>query len=387
MLVSVRNDPIGRGAVLQELLEREVALGPLPGAVAALDDQAGLEVVVAGERAPGVAMTRDTVFRIASIGKPILAATALVHVERGTVGLDDPVSRWLPELAEPRVLRDPSGPLDDTVPAVRPITVGHLLSFTGGLGMISDFSAPLMGALFGELHQGPADPLGTPPPDEWLARAARIPLAHQPGEGWTYNTGADVLGVLLARATGGTLGEVLDDAVLVPLGMSDTAFRATDAMRPRLGDAVMTGPDGLAVVDPADGAFVPPPVFESGAGGLLSTLDDLLRFGRMLRGGGEFDGVRVLGTDSVAAMTAVQVPPQPGDVFLDGAAWGYGGAVDVDRAHPWSVPGRYGWVGGSGTALYFYPDTGRVAVWLGQLQLAGPSEFGAIGRFLTTAAG
>ncbi|KXP03456.1 serine hydrolase domain-containing protein [Tsukamurella pseudospumae] len=373
--------------MLQELLEREVALGPLPGAVAALDDQAGLEVVVAGERAPGVAMTRDTVFRIASIGKPILAATALVHVERGTVGLDDPVSRWLPELAEPRVLRDPSGPLDETVPAVRPITMRHLLSFTGGLGMISDFGAPLMAALFGDLHQGPADPLGTPPPDEWLVRAARIPLAHQPGEGWTYNTGADLLGVLLARAAGGTLGEVLDDAVLAPLGMSDTAFRATDAMRPRLGDAVRNGPDGLEVVDPADGAFVPPSVFESGAGGLLSTLDDLLRFGRMLRGGGESDGARVLRAESVAAMTAVQVPPQPGDVFLDGAAWGYGGSVDVDRAHPWSVPGRYGWVGGSGTALYFYPDMGRVAVWLGQLQLTGPSEFGAIGRFLTAAAG
>ncbi|KXO96904.1 Esterase estB (plasmid) [Tsukamurella tyrosinosolvens] len=371
--------------MLSELIEREVAQGPLPGAVAAFDDPAGLEIAAGGERATGAPMTRDTVFRIASLSKPILAAAALVHVERGTVGLDDPVTRWLPELAELRVLRDPSGPLDDTVPAVRPITVRHLLSFTGGLGMVSDFSAPLMEALFGTLHQGPADPLGTPPPDEWLAAAARLPLAHQPGEGWTYNTGADLLGVLLSRAAGGTLGEVLRDAVLDPLGMADTAFRATGAMRPRLGDAVMSTPEGLAIVDPADGAFLAEPVFESGGGGLLSTLDDLLRFGRMLRGAGESDGVRVLSPESVAAMMSVQVPPQPGNVFLDGAAWGYGGAVDVDRARPWSVPGRYGWVGGSGTAFYFYPDSGRIAVWLGQLQLAGPAEGGPIERFCTAA--
>ncbi|WP_181873885.1 serine hydrolase domain-containing protein, partial [Tsukamurella tyrosinosolvens] len=140
--------------MLSELIEREVAEGPLPGAVAAFDDPEGVEIAAGGERAPGAPMTRDTVFRIASLSKPILAAAALVHVERGTVGLDDPVTRWLPELAEPRVLRDPSGPLDDTVPAVRPITVRHLLSFTGGLGMVSDFSAPLMEALFGTLHQG-----------------------------------------------------------------------------------------------------------------------------------------------------------------------------------------------------------------------------------------
>lgn len=323
--------------MLQELIEREIASGPLPGAVAAFDDPAGLVVAVGGERAAGVPMTRDAVFRIASLSKPILAAAALVHVERGDVGLDDPVARWLPELAEPRVLRDPGGPLDDTVPAVRPITVRHLLSFTGGLGMISDFSAPLMQELFGTLHQGSADPLGTPPPDEWIAAAARLPLAHQPGEGWTYNTGADLLGVLLARAVGGTLSEVLRDAVLSPLG------------------------------------------------GLLSTLDDLLRFGRMLRGAGEYGWVRVLSPESVAAMTSVQVPPQPGDVFLDGAAWGYGGAVDADHARPWSVPGRYGWVGGSGTAFSFYPDSGRIAVWLGQLQLAGPAEGGPIERFCAAA--
>lgn len=372
--------------MLDELLAAEIARGPLPGAVAAIDDPGGAEMAVAGERAPGVPMTRGTVFRIASLTKPLLSAAALVHLERNTFGLDDPVTRWLPELDAPRVLRDPSGPLDDTVPADRPITVRHLLSFTGGLGMISDFAAPLMGALFGDLHQGPADPLGTPPPDEWMAIAAGLPLAHQPGDGWTYNTGADLLGVLLARVTGGTLGDVLADTVLTPLGMSDTAFHARGTMRDRLGDAVMTGPDGLVIVDPADGAFTAAPAFESGGGGLLSTLDDLVRFGRMLRGRGEADGVRVLAPESVTAMTSAHVPPQPGNVFLDGAAWGYGGAVDVDRAHPWSVPGRYGWVGGSGTAFSFRPDTGRVAVWLGQLQLAGPAEGGVIERFLTAAA-
>ncbi|WP_019200949.1 serine hydrolase [Tsukamurella sp. 1534] len=371
--------------MLDELVAAQVGRGAVPGVVAAIDGPGGLDVAVGGERAPGVEMTRDTVFRIASIGKPILAAAVLAHAERGTLALDDDAAHWLPEIAAPRVLRDPGGPLDDTVPADRPITVRHLLSFTGGLGMVSDFGAPLMAALFGELHQGPPDPQGTPPPDEWMAVAGRLPLAHQPGEGWTYNTGADLLGVLLARATGGTLGEALDEAVLAPLGMADTALHAGPAQRGRLGDAVQNGPDGFVVVDPADGAFTSPAVFESGSGGLVSTLDDMLRFGRMLRGEGALDGARVLAPEAVRSMLTPHVPPQPGNVFLDGAAWGYGGAVDVARDKPWSVPGRYGWIGGSGTAFYYYPDTGRVVVWLSQLQLDGPDEFDVIGRFLTAA--
>ena len=210
---------------LQETTDAAVAEGLVPGAVALVAQGDEVTVATAGVRTEaGEAMTPDSLFRIASITKPILAAATMVLVDRGRFALDDPVARWLPELAEPAVLRRLDGPVDDVVPAVRPITVRHLLTFQGGHGFPSDFSAPVVRGCSRTCTRGRPSP--RPPAARTSGWPAwrRIPLLHQPGEGWTYNTGADILGVLLARVEGAPLGEVLADTVLDPLGMADTGF-------------------------------------------------------------------------------------------------------------------------------------------------------------------
>jgi CubicO group peptidase (beta-lactamase class C family) len=212
-------------AALQQIIERAVAAEQVPGAVAVVSRPGGAEIACAGVRTlGGEAMARDCLFRIASISKPILAAATLVLHERGRLRLDDPVERWLPELARPMVLRRLDGPLDDVVPAARPVTVHDLLTFQGGHGLPERFDVPIASALFERLGEGPPRPQQHPEPEEWMRRLSELPLLHQPGEGWTYNTGYDILGVLLTRLTGAPLHQVLTDTVLQPLGMTDTDF-------------------------------------------------------------------------------------------------------------------------------------------------------------------
>lgn len=382
---------------VQAIADEAVRAHGVPGVVAAIaehgveeagDGQAGGEELgVAGERRiGGGAMERGTPMRIASVTKPIVAAAALVLVDRGLLRLDDPVTRWLPELASPMVLRAPDGPLDDVRPAERPILVEHLLALRGGLGFTPAFGSPLWQALL-ELGQGPPDPAAALPLDDWLARIAALPLAHEPGEGWTYNTGLDLAGALLARAAGTSLGAVLDDTVLGPLGMRETGFRLRPDQVPRAAASYRAEGDGLVEIDPPDGAWAREPRFESGAGGLVSTLDDLLSFGRMLVADGRAaDGTRVLSEASLARMLTPGPATDPTDPFLEGQSWTLGGAVDVVERHPWEVRGRYGWVGGSGTALYAYPRSRQVAVWLTQRELGGPDDAERLGPLLALAA-
>ena len=311
----------------------------------------------------------------------------MVLVERGRLTLDESVERLLPELADPVVLRAVDGPVDDVVPAARAITVRDLLTFQAGHGFPPDFTAPVVALLIGELLQGPPQPQKVPPPDEWMARLGRIPVLHQPGEGWTYNAGSDVLGVLLARAEGKALGDVLADTILDPLGMSDTAFAASDLDRFASYYRRDTSGSGFELVDPPDGHWASVPPFPSGAGGLVSTVDDWCAFGRMLLAGGEHDGRRVLTAESVEQMMTSHAEAEPGNPFLQGQGWGFGGSVDLDRSAPWTVPGRYGWIGGTGTAGYVTPSLGRVSVWLSQVELAGSDDFSAVGEFLTWVAG
>ncbi|HWJ12032.1 MAG TPA: serine hydrolase domain-containing protein [Nocardioides sp.] len=363
----------------------------IPGAVALVARGEAVEVASTGRRAvDGAPMTRDTVFRIASLTKPIIAAAAMVLVDRGRLGLDDPVADLLPELAAPSVLVDVRGPVDDPdnrVPAERPITLRDLLTFGAGHGLPAEYDAPVVARLVEELAQGPLQPATMPEPEEWMRRLAGLPLLHQPGRGWTYNTGADVLGVLLARAGGAPLGDVLAETVLEPCGMTDTGFWTEDTER--LATYYRRDGSELVLADPPDGQWAAPPPFASGAGGLLSTVDDLWAFGRMLLAGGEHRTGRqlrrVLAAESVRLMTTAHVvDPHP---FLDGQGWGFGGGVDVTRDHPWNVPGRYGWVGSSGTAAYVVPATGTVVVWLSQVQLGGAAETAAMAEVLTYAAG
>ena len=361
---------------LLEILEQQHDAGRVPGAVALVARGGVEEVACVG--APQV--TRDSLFRIASMTKPLVAAATMVLVERGVLALDDAVSEWLPELASPVVLRRPDGPLDDVVPATRPITVRDLLTLRGGLGLTPDGDTPVGHAITERLHQGRPQPRDWPPPDEWMARLGEIPLIYQPGERWTYNTGFDVLGVLLARASGTSLGGALSETVLEPLGMSSTGFWAADVSQ--MTSLYVCGSDELELVDPPDGQWSEPPAFESGSGGLVSCVDDWAAFGRMLLDGGG----SVLSPSSVAQMMTSHVEDGPENYFLDDQGWGFGGGVDVRLKEPWNVVGRYGWVGGTGTAGYVIPSTDTVVVWLCQVELAGPEDAEAMAEVLTYAA-
>ncbi|MER6254802.1 serine hydrolase domain-containing protein [Streptomyces sp. NPDC001584] len=379
---------------LRSLLETHAGDGSLPGAVALVAHGDDVEVAAVGslDTAGTAPMARDSLFRIASVTKPVTAAATMMLIEDGLLALDVPVARWLPELAAPTVVRTPSAPLDDVVPADRPITVADLLTFRAGYGFPADFSLPAVAPLFGALKQGPPRPQEVAEPDVWMAALGRIPLLHQPGEAWLYNTCSDILGVLIARATGQPFQDVLAERVFEPLGMRDTAFAVPRGQLHRFAGYYRAAPDGgaLELVDAPDGEWSTLPAFPSGAGGLVSTVDDLYAFGRMLLAGGAYGGGRrLLSADSVRQMTTDHLTaPQraAGTVFLEGQGWGFGGSVDVARLDPWNVPGRYGWIGGTGTAAHIVPATGALTLLLTQRELAGPASPAVMREFWTYAA-
>ncbi|GGW24237.1 serine hydrolase domain-containing protein [Streptomyces xantholiticus] len=365
---------------LRTVLSKHVESGSLPGAVALVARGGQVEVQTVGHTdMDGTApMARDSIFRIASITKPVVAAGVMMLVEDGVIALDDPVGAWLPELAAPMVVRTPQSPVDDVVPAVRPITVFDLLTSRAGYGFPSDFSLPAVAPLVSELKQGPPQPRNVPAPDAWMAALTRIPMLHQPGEAWLYNICSDIQGVLIARASGRTLPEFLAERLFEPLGMTDTAFHVAAAELDRFTSYYVPGPaGGPELADAPDGQWSTPPAFPSGAGGLVSTLDDYHAFARLLLAEGTApDGRRLLTQESVRRMTTNHLTTdqrKAGGLFLEGMGWGFGAAVDVERVDPWSVPGRYGWVGGTGTAAHITPSTGAVTILLTQLQMSGPS--------------
>jgi len=342
---------------LQDLLQSAVGSDTVPGAAALVARGDELEIASAGELEPG------SVVRIASITKPITAAAVMLLVDEGLVALEDPIARWLPELGSPRVVRTPQSALDDLVPAARPITVEDVLSFRAGWGFPADFSLPAVVELFEKLPVfGPSET-----PDEWLATLAQVPMLRQPGEAWLYNTCSDIQGVLVARVSGRPLPEVLAERIFEPLGMTDTGFHVPadklDRLPPYYGSNGVPVPDDL---------WLEPPVFPSGSGGLVSTLADWHRFGRMLLAGGN----GLLSRESVRLMTAdhlTQAQRDASTLFLEGAGWGFGGAVEAD--------GRYGWVGGTGTCAHVAPASDTVGVLLTQLQMTGPTATPLMRRF------
>ncbi|MFJ9629333.1 serine hydrolase domain-containing protein [Streptomyces sp. NPDC101175] len=364
---------------LHDTLRRSVDDGTVPGAVGLVARGDDVEVVAVGSLdVEGTApMTRDAIFRIASVTKPVTAAAVLALVEDGRLALDTPVAEWLPELAKPTVVRTPSAPIDDVVPADRPITVEDLLSFRAGWGFPDDFSLPAVQALLAFQQDGRA-PYLQPGPDEWLAALARIPMVQQPGDAWLYNTCSDLQGVLVARASGSPLPAFLAERFFGPLGMTDTAFTVPESKRARFTTAYTPGEHGaLKRADTPDGGFSRPPAFPSGAGGLVSTADDLLAFGRMLADDGAApDGTRVLSPTSVSRMTTNHLTAaqrEAATLFLEGQGWGYGGQVDIAPVDPWNVRGRYGWVGGTGTTAHLVPPTGTVTVLLTQVAMTSPT--------------
>jgi CubicO group peptidase (beta-lactamase class C family) len=364
---------------LHDILQTYVGNGSVPGAVGLMARGDRVEVAADGSADVGGTspMARDSIFRVASITKPITAAAVMMLVEDGRIALEDPVRQWLPELASPAVVRTPASPVDDVVPAVRPITVADLLTFRAGYGFPSDFSLPAVGLLFSELKQGPPQPQLVAAPDEWMAALSRIPLLHQPGEAWLYNTCSDIAGVLIARVSGRPLPEFLAERLFGPLGMVDTGFDVPAGKLARFTSYYRTDPaGGLELVDPPGGQWSSLPAFPSAAGGLVSTVDDWHSFARMLLAGGRAGGRQLLSPASVRQMTTDQLTQPQRDasrLFLEGQGWGFGGSVDVEAIDPWNVPGRYGWVGGTGTAAHITPSTGMVSILLSQLEMAGPT--------------
>jgi CubicO group peptidase (beta-lactamase class C family) len=368
-------------------LAGHVDSGEVAGLVALVARGADVEVTVLGDQSVGgPPMREDSLFRIASAGKPITAAAVLTLVADGHIGLDDPIGDVLPELAAPRVLRELCAPITETVPVVRPIIRRDLLRSTSGHGFPSDFSAPVVARLLEDLHQGPPEPQVVPAPDDWMAILGDIPLLHQPGEGFTYNTAFDILGVLVARVSGKPFASYLDERIFRPLKMTDTGFTYPTGALDRATSYYRADKDGaLTVADPPDGQWMHEPAFASGAGGYVSTAADLLIFQRMLLA----KGGDILPNELVTAMMTDQLTPAiraTDTVFLDGQSWGYGGGVDIAVVNPWNVIGRYGWVGGTGTSAYVVPSDDSIAILLTQRELGGPAGNPVLESFWAAAA-
>ncbi|HEX6617038.1 MAG TPA: serine hydrolase domain-containing protein [Gemmatimonadales bacterium] len=364
-----------RLARMRTALQRHVDNGRVPGLVALVWHRGREHVETIGTlgfdtQAP---IRRDTLFRLASTTKPITAAAAMILAEECRLRLDDPVDPLLPELANRRVLRSIERPLDDTVPAERPITLRDLLTFRSGYGEVGFISpaCPLQQALADArlpLYQWPF--AGTP--DELMRRLGALPLAAQPGERWLYHMGAEILGVLIARATGQPLGGFMRERIFEPLGMADTGFLVPEDQLGRLpacyGSDLFTGK--LAVLYEAGRGYASqPPLFESGAGGLVSTADDLLAFGLMML---MRRGERVLSRPTIELMTTDQLTPAQKAIspffphFWDAHGWGLGLGIVTARDDVADVPGKFGWDGAFGTSLWMDPGEELVGVLLTQ---------------------
>jgi len=368
-----------RLARVRDVLDRLVNHRFIPGAVVALARRCEGHIEATGNLAfdgagSATPMAADTICRIASMTKPIVAACAMTLVEDGTLRLDDPVDEFLPELADMTVLVDPNGPVEDATPAIRPITLRDLLTYTAGTGMVlaDPATVPIADAL---------SVLGrAAPPDEWIRRLGALPLVHQPGERWMYETAANVTVVLIARATGQSFGEALRERICEPLGMKDTAFSVGGENINRLATAYErdnAASSGPVVDDAPHGRFSKPPVFESGGGGLVSTAQDFHAFASALLAGGTYHGVRVLSRPSVTLMTSDHLTPaqkalsgfSPG--YFDNIGWGFGMSVRTRRTQLGPSVGTYGWPGYYGTAWYNDPAEDMTTVVVMQRAHAG----------------
>ncbi|MFD9947279.1 serine hydrolase domain-containing protein [Nonomuraea sp. NPDC059023] len=387
---------------LREVLARHVESGKIPGLVALVSRGGHTHVETIGtmRHDGGTPMRRDTIFRMASTSKPVTMAAAMILLDECRLRLDDPVDPWLPELADRQVLKRPDGPLDETVPARRPITVRDLLTSTFGLGLDFELlNSPIRAATFERLDysvaSGPA-----PGPDEWMRRLGELPLSYQPGERWQYDLSNEVAGVLVARVTGKPLETFLRERVLDPLGMKDTGFHVPadkiDRLPPLYGPDPMTGE--FHVWDEAAGGRISrPPAFQGGGGGLVSTVDDYHAYFRMLLNHGTHGGERILSRPAVQLMTTNRLAPaqQTARDAMYGTiahlssgqglqgGWGYGMAVRTHRAGHAPV-GQFGWDGGTGTTAYADPEHQVTGVLLTQVGMSTPDSSRAIHDFWTT---
>ncbi|MEU6211374.1 serine hydrolase domain-containing protein [Streptomyces sp. NPDC047023] len=386
---------------VRDVLTRYVDSGRIPGVVALVgrDGHTHVEAIGTMRHEGGAPVRRDTIFRMASTSKPVAMAPVMVLLDECVLRLDDPVDQWLPELADRRVLSRPDGPLDDTVPARRPVTVRDLVTSTFGLGMdLSTFGAPIQAAIQELELTGHATPM--PEQDEWMRRLGTLPLMHQPGEQWQYHISHDVLGVLVSRVTGRPFEAFLRERVLDPLGMTDTGFHVPagkiDRLPPSYAPHPQTGE--FTVWDEAEGGrYSAPPAFQGGGGGLVSTADDYHAYFRMLLNGGMHGTTRILSRAAVELMTTNRLTPEQERTrsalardavhvsFGQGqqGGWGFGMAVRTYRGD-YAPLGQFGWDGGTGTSVYADPENRLTGVLLTQVGLSVPDPARLVQDFWTT---
>jgi CubicO group peptidase (beta-lactamase class C family) len=304
-------------------------------------------------------LQRDSIFRIASLSKPVTAAATMSLWEDGLFQLDDPISKVAPEFENMRVLRTPASAPDDTIPATRQITFDDLLTHRSGLTYGSLHAGPLADA-FAKALGGDIDT--DVPADIWINNLATLPLLVQPGSGFCYGHSSDLLGLLIARIEGATVGEVLRRRIFDKLGMADTFFTVPPEKHGRR--AGMYGFDDAAklkrlIVAPGGATMAERPpglTYESGGQGLWSTADDYMRFARLFIGGGEVDGVRVLKPETIRLMTSNHLPDDQRraaqmfgmPTFGEGHGFGFGLATVIDPVHAQVMRGH----GGIGTVSW-----------------------------------
>ncbi|MEM1275279.1 MAG: serine hydrolase domain-containing protein [Pseudomonadota bacterium] len=355
-------------AIFKAALAAELAACADPSAVVGL--QRGGDRVVEGFGTSNNLAVDNRIFRLASLTKPVTGVAAMTLVEDGVFGLTNPVDKWLPELAEPHVLLQPNSPLDKTERAKRPITVHDLMTCQMGTGLqFESRESPIARAMeeahvnVGARHPRQMDS------DTWIAALGALPLIHHPGAAWMYDTSIDVLGVLLERASGMSLGALFAERIFGPLRMEDTSFWVPSSKLDRLGPCIGRGPLGkIELVDPAgtESRFAHPPGFESAAEGLISTVADYLTFATMMLNRGRLGATRVISEESYALMTRDHVCPAQKTVsrfwpgFWESHGWGY--CVAIQHGTSPSDPKGIGWIGGFGTACTWDHESGLISL-------------------------
>jgi len=381
---------------LHEVMAGHVERGDLPGLVMLISHRGEVHVDTIGRLAfDGSPMARDTIFRITSMTKPITAVAAMILVEDGKLKLDEPVDRWLPEIANRKVLLAINALVHQTVPARRAITLRDLLTFRCGYGMIPVFPDryPIQLAI-AEAGLAPGPVFPSFPPDELMRRYGSLPLIYQPGERWLYNAGTEIAGVLISRVAGMTFGQFLHDRILAPLGMKDTAFHVPKDKHYRFATAYgrVGGTEQLKVFDPpVTGKFSSPPAFENGSAGLVSTADDFNAFAQLMLNGGTLAGRRILSAETVGLMTKNHISldeKKESQLFLGSSrGWGFGMSVFTGLEDPISAPGRFGWDGGYGTSWYSDPREQLTGILLTQRMMDSPQPPRAFVDFWSTLSG
>jgi len=329
-------------------------------------------------------MRRDTIFRIASMTKPIVSVATLMLIEEGKIALSDPVAKYLPELANQKLLANPTDPLESATPSPRQTTLNDLLTHRSGIATPDTAPGPLTAALKEVDSAGHA--MG---PDEWLKRLGDLPLAYEPGSRFNYGNSFDVLGFLIARVAGTSLPDLLAQRIFAPLGMTDTAFFVPAAKMARLATnyGLRDANTGKrAVTDhPGPGSlWAKPPVFPQGAGGLVSTVDDYLKVARMLLNKGKLGDTRLLTHKSVALMTSNYLTPEQRKIpfvgldFWAGQGFGLGVSVVDDVAKQerspfgYSSAGSFGWPGAFGTWWQADPKEDMIQIFMVQMSAGDP---------------